>query len=161
MRHPLAGIIIISARSALNDKLKGYDTGADIYLPKPFDVEELVAAVSAFSARKQRAQTVNAGYVLYPLKKQLHTPDQQVIALTDGEVSMLVWLNSAANQQLEYWQIAQRLGLDLDQENVREILEVRMSRLRKKLQKKQSDTQAIKSVRGVGYRLCISIAVTG
>ena len=50
--HPLVGIIILSARSALDEKLQGYDDGADIYLTKPVALPELFAALRSFARRR-------------------------------------------------------------------------------------------------------------
>ena len=49
--HPAIGIIMVTARNGLTDKISGYDNGADIYLTKPTSLEELAAAVSALSRR--------------------------------------------------------------------------------------------------------------
>ena len=51
--QPLVGIIIISARAELTDKVVGYDSGADVYLPKPVPLEELSAALKSFARRRQ------------------------------------------------------------------------------------------------------------
>ena len=59
--QPFVGIIIISARTDLDDKVIGYDSGADVYLPKPVAMEELLAAVSAVQRRIDQSQADASG----------------------------------------------------------------------------------------------------
>jgi DNA-binding response OmpR family regulator len=53
LAYPLAGLIIVTARSGLNDRLEGYARGTDLYLSKPIEVPELCAAVAAMGRRRQ------------------------------------------------------------------------------------------------------------
>jgi two-component system, OmpR family, response regulator len=56
--HPLAGIIMVTARTDLTDKVTGYQVGADVYLAKPVSPEELVAAVGSVARRLQAQQSL-------------------------------------------------------------------------------------------------------
>ena len=56
--QPLVGILIVSARSELQDKVQGYDCGADAYLPKPVPFEELRAAINSFASTARKAARV-------------------------------------------------------------------------------------------------------
>jgi DNA-binding response OmpR family regulator len=74
--HPLVGIIIVSARSDLQDKIVGYDSGADWYLPKPVPFGELSAALKSFARRRQAQQfeTVSPAGSLRLQQRELHGP---------------------------------------------------------------------------------------
>ncbi|WP_306604053.1 response regulator transcription factor [Azonexus sp.] len=57
--NPSIGILMLTVRNAVNDKVRGYDSGADIYLPKPVERQELLAAVSALSRRVHPDSAIN------------------------------------------------------------------------------------------------------
>lgn len=158
--YPLTGIIIVTARIGLNDKLQGYARGADLYLTKPLEVAELCAAVSSLARRRQRFDGL--------LQPQTFTLSQQQMTLTlagrphaqlsAAETAMLVAFSRAPGQRLAYWQIAENLGLDLNS-YPKSSLEVRIVRLRKKLVKAGADASSIEAVRKLGYQLCIPIQI--
>ena len=157
--YPLAGIIIVTARSTLNDKLEGYAHGADLYLTKPLEVPELCAAVAAQGRRRQRVQGLLAQEQRYTLRQQLlqlaktgHVP----VNMSPAEVSILVAFARAPGQRLAYWQVAETLGLDL-QTYPKASLEVRVVRLRKKLVEAGAPATCIEAVRNHGYQLCIEL----
>ncbi|MDD2977417.1 response regulator transcription factor [Aquabacterium sp.] len=157
--YPLAGIIIVTARSGLNDKLEGYAHGADLYLTKPLEVPELCAAVVAQGRRQQRVQdllTQQHTYTLQQQQLQLTKAGQPPVRLSPAEVAILVTFARAPGQRLAYWQIAETLGLDL-QTYVKASLEVRIVRLRKKLVEAGAPVTCIEAIRNHGYQLCIEL----
>lgn len=161
--YPLAGLIVLTARSALHDKLEGYARGADIYLTKPLEVPELCATVAAMGRRRRRFDlvTVTQQQQMFTLSQQQMTlgkPGLEPVNLTPAETSMLVAFSRAPGQRVAYWQIAETLGLDL-QTYPKSSLEVRIVRLRKKLVEAGADASCIESIRSHGYQLCISIQV--
>lgn len=163
--HPTAAIIIITARSGLEDKCEGYALGADLYLPKPFEAEELCAAVEALGRRKQRLeQLLNPGdqpeLLVYQqqLGLKLAGNDSPAVALTPTELAIIAAFARAPAQRLAYWQIAELLGLELDS-YAKSNLEVRMVRLRKKIVQAGVAKKSIAVVRDFGYQLLLSIQV--
>lgn len=159
--YPLAGIIIVTARSGLHDKLEGYARGADLYLTKPLEVPELCAAVSALGRRRQRIDdllTQRQTFILSQQRMTLTKTGQSPVNLTAAETAMLVAFSRAPSQRVAYWQIAETLGLDL-QNYPKSSLEVRIVRLRKKLVEAGADASSIEAVRSHGYQLCIPIQV--
>lgn len=162
MAYPLVGLIVVTARSALQDKLEGYARGADIYLTKPVEVPELCATISAMG-RRRRLELFAATQ-----QKQMFTLSQQEMKLsksglvpiniTSAETSMLVAFSRAPSQRLAYWQIAETLGLDL-QTYPKSSLEVRIVRLRKKLIDAGADVSCIEAIRSHGYQLCIPLQI--
>ena len=158
--YPLVGIIMVTARTALQDRVQSYDSGADLFLPKPFDAKELVSIVRSFEMRMKRSDNALHGqdYVLHTESFTLRTPEGNSVALTDSDVHILQLLGRAKDQQLEHWQLAEQLGLDIDNEKTKANLEVRITRLRKKIATDASQS-IIHPIRGVGYKLCIPLKV--
>jgi DNA-binding response OmpR family regulator len=159
--YPLAGIILVTARSSLQDKLEGYARGADLYLSKPVEVPELCAAVAALGRRRQRESSVIQQHQaeLFTLNQQqmrISKPGQAPVLLSAAEVSILTAFTRAPGQRLAYWQIAETLGLNLSN-YPKASLEVRIVRLRKKLVSAGCSTSCIESVRSHGYQLCFAL----
>ncbi len=159
--HPLAGIIMVTARSSLNDKLEGYARGADLYLTKPLEVPELCAAVAALGRRRQKVGellTQQQSLTLTQQQMTLTKPGGAPVHLSASETAMLVAFSRAPGQRVAYWQIAETLGLDL-QTYAKASLEVRIVRLRKKLVEAGAEPGCIEAVRRHGYQLCIPVQV--
>jgi DNA-binding response OmpR family regulator len=87
--QPLVGIIIVSARSDLQDKVDGYDSGADWYLPKPVPMPELLAALKSFARRRQAQQieTDSPAGGLCLCQRELQGP-QDKVRLTPSEETL-------------------------------------------------------------------------
>lgn len=154
---PDTKIVLATARSAIVDRVAGYAAGADIYLPKPVDPEELVAIARSLSERSAGHEHSNAQkLVLMPQKLTLQGPQAQVF-LTQGEVLVLGALARAPNQLLEHWQVAQHMGVDTAIS--KDSKEVRIGRLRKKVIACGAASPAIKAIRGHGYKLLCEIEV--
>ncbi len=154
---PTTKIVLATARTAIVDRVAGYAAGADIYLPKPVDPEELVAIAQSLSERAVERGGENVEkLVLFQQKLALHGP-QAHAALTQAEAFILGALARAPNQSLEHWQVAQHLGADAAIS--KDSQEVRIGRLRKKLIACGADLPAIKAIRGQGYKLLVDIEV--
>ena len=153
--HPLAGLVVISARSALEARLQSYEAGADLYLTKPLEVRELCAAVASFARRRQHLAHTTAADGLQLALQQLALSHRggEPVHLTPAEAALLAAFARAPGQRLAYWQLAETLGMDL-QNFSKPTLEVRMVRLRKKLVDAGAPAVCIEAVRGHGYQLC-------
>ena len=155
--HPLVGIIILSARSALDDKLSGYDCGADIYLTKPISLPELSAALRSF-ARRRDATLKHISPEGLTLRKLELQGQQATVKLTAQEAVVLTALARAPAGRLETWQIAELLETNID-ESFKASLAVRMVRLRKKLTDAGAEGLVIESLRNIGYQLTTHIEI--
>lgn len=160
--QPKAGIIMVTARHKLADKVQGYDSGADIYLPKPVDPEELLAAVNAVarklpSQQGHTADEAQAALTLHALGMKLEGP-LGVEKLNDNEVVIVSALARAPGQRLEAWQLLQTLGQSMD-DSSKSSLEVRIVRLRKKMVQVGAEKGCISNVRNVGYQLCTPVTI--
>jgi len=140
-------ILLLTARSEPRDKVLGLDSGADDYLAKPFDRQELVARVRALMRRSMgRSQAmINYGrLVLYPDQVQV-TLDNQSLELPLRQYRLLQYLLESQGRVKTKQQIIDALyGWDQDiEENT---IEVYISQLRKQLW-----PNLIKTLRGIGY----------
>lgn len=157
--HPLVGIIIISARSDLQDKVVGYDSGADWYLPKPVPFAELSAALKSFARRRQaqRLDTETPHGRLRLHQRELTGP-AGLVRLTSSEEVLLTAFARAPSGRLESWQLLEILGLD-SADSSKASLEIRITRLRKKLGQAGAPVHCLESIRNVGYQLHVPMQV--
>lgn len=155
--QPLAGIVITTARTQLNDRLIGYEAGADMYLPKPVEPKELLAALAALSKRMQRESAV--GFLTLDKRTHILQGPTGHCKLADSEVRLLVALATAKEQTLERWQVAVRLSPNNDAMSA-DNLQNRISQLRKKISLCGVTGESLRALRGNGYFLCISLVVT-
>lgn len=151
------GIVIVSARSSVDDRIDGYKSGANIYLTKPLALEELRAVVDGFVHRLLSVEASRTSPVKLSPMQMLIIGPAGTVRLTQPEVLLLAALTRAPQRDLEHWQVATHLGNgeDITKENI----EVKLGRLRKKLLACGAQTPAIQSIRGVGYRLTFPIEV--
>ena len=155
---PQVGIIMLTGRVLSKDRLEGYLSGADIYMTKPARPAELVAAIRNLSDRLKPAP-VHIPWVLdtvnLTLRYQLNVP----IELTASETKILrtLALNASCVGHLEL--IESTATSNLTDTISRASLEVLISRLRTKISGHTGPLNPIKSVRGMGYQLCIKMKI--
>lgn len=159
---PGVGIIMLTARTSLPDRVKGYDSGADIYLPKPTLPDEILAALSSLS-RRLGSTKVEPPWRLFVKRYLLLSPmDKHRIGLTNIEQQLLLCLVQAPNMTSDADTICDELATVVrDGHFTRRALENIISRLRKKVIDTETNESLpfIRSVRGVGYQLCIPISI--
>jgi DNA-binding response OmpR family regulator len=155
--HPLVGIIILSARAAIDDKLVGYDSGADMYLTKPVEMSELRAAFKSFARRRQAIIHHVLPQSLTLNKLELRGSNCAV-KLTIQEATVLTAMARAPAGKLETWQIAELLDVEVD-ESFKASLAVRMVRLRKKLTDAGVTGTPIEAIRQFGYQLVAPVEI--
>lgn len=153
---PLVGIVMTTARSKIGDRVEGYKNGADIYLPKPVEPEELLAAIEALGLRlgAKPPDTLSA-IVLDVEKCVLHGPCG-TSQLTYAETTLLSALVHLQEELMPRVQIAALLGIT-NSLNFEALLNVRLSQLRKKFHLAGIDGLVLQSIRGRGYRLNIKL----
>lgn len=156
--QPLAGIVLMTARSQLADRLEGYNSGADIYLTKPVERDEMLACVARLGHRlKAVPRNDSGGFILNTQTLVLSGPRGET-SLTHGEGLLLTALCRAPGHKLERWQAMQLVDAK-DKGLVPANLEMRISALRKKLATCGADADAIRTLRGIGYALCCEVRV--
>ena len=155
--QPGIGIIMVTARNTLAHKLSGYEHGADMYLTKPTEPEELCAAVQALAQRLGNHTAPQADFRLETATGRLKTPQGDLV-LRSAEAALLHALALAPTNTLAIWQALEKLNKPFDEQGKAQ-LEVLVSRLRSKLVAQGAPTPPIRALRGQGYRLCMPLQI--
>ena len=155
--HPDLHIIMITARTALADRIRGYASGADLYLSKPVAPAELGAAVSSVARRVQAAANRQSTLVLDTARLTLRG-DKAEVTLSKSDELMLKGLAEAPGRKLDYWRLLELIDLEPDDKG-KSALEVRISRLKKKMVEAGAPDPAIKSLWKEGYQLCLPVQI--
>ena len=145
-------LIMLTARDAPPDRIRGLDSGADDYLVKPFDFGELLARIRALQRRPRGvdAPVITRGdLALDPLRRAVTVRDQP-LALTATEYGILELLMRRAPAVVDRKSIAEHAWQDETEPMGSNAIDVQMSRLRAKI---ASARAQIVTVRGAGYRL--------
>lgn len=149
------GVIIISARNSLDDKVSGLKAGADDYLPKPFHLPELGARVAAIIRRKSfdGNNLIRLDNITIDLVAKTVTASGTYIDLTRKEYDLFLYFVSNKNRVISKAAIAEHLwGDDMDLVDNYDPVYTHIKNLRKKLQQ-SGNAELIRSVYGMGYKL--------
>ena len=147
-------IIMLTAKGELEDRLLGFDSGANDYVPKPFHIDELAARVNAqLNISKAVENVLEFGDIMldYRNSKVRCTKTQEDVGVNNKEFQLLEYLMNNHDRILSREMIYDRVW-GMDSEAVSNNLEAYMSFVRKKLKVIGSKT-AIKTLRNMGYRL--------
>jgi len=150
-RHTQAGIVFVTARDGVADRLSGFEVGADDYVVKPFVAAELVARVRAVLRRtgRLRSSTVEVADVVIDEDAGEVLRDGCRISVTATELRLLGYLARQRGRVVSKTQILTQVwGYDAYDPN---LVEAYVSTLRRKLE--QHGPRVIHTVRGVGYRI--------
>jgi len=147
------GIVIVTARGQLDDRLRGYATGVDHYMVKPVDLRELVAVLTAVHARLPPRQ---AEWTLDPLGWQLSAPNGHPVRLTRSELAILKVLAERPGQAVSRTALAEMLGFPAAEYDPRR-LEILVRRLRKKIVDTAGVEAPIETAHGVGYAFAAEV----
>lgn len=142
-------VLILTARSAWQEKVAGIDAGADDYLAKPFHMEELLARLRALLRRQGEHASAqwHCGPIQLDTRAARVMVDGQPLALTSHEFKLLALLMQRKGEVLSRTELSEHLyAHDSDRDS--NTIEVFVGRLRKKL-----PAGSIETVRGLGYRL--------
>lgn len=144
-------ILLLTARGDAEDRIKGLSLGADDYLPKPFEPEELVLRINAILRRAKPAQAaiqrVSFGLWNFDIARESLTNDGAPVRLTGGEAALLGALAASAGQTVSRLTLSERTG------GGERAVDVQVTRLRRKLEADPKEPMHLQTVRGEGYRL--------
>ena len=145
-------VIILTARGLPGDRIEGLSLGADDYLAKPFEPQELVLRIEAI-LRRAAPRAVPGGRLQLgrcsfdPARGELWRGDSPV-RLTEGEAQLLRHLATAANAPVDRFELARQTA-----EAAGRAVDIQVTRLRRKIEDDPKNPRYLQTVRGVGYML--------
>lgn len=149
------GVIIVSAKNSIEDKVKGLDLGADDYLPKPFHMAELHARVKSVIRRKtlKGSNTISFNNLRMEPDQRVAYVDDEILELNRKEFDVLSYLLINKNRLVNKTALAEHVWGDyIDEVNSFEFVYSQIKNLRKKLKDSLAEVE-IQAVYGVGYKL--------
>lgn len=151
--RPLPPVIILSARDGLGDRVTGLDSGADDYLVKPIEIDELAARLRALLRRPgpRGLPVIRVGSLHFDVAARTASDGQRAIELTRREANLLELLMRRAGAVVQRSAIEDAL-YGFDEPVTPNAVEATVSRLRQKLAE-AGQTGVLVTVRGVGYLL--------
>jgi len=146
-------VLMLTARSAVRDRIEGLDAGADDYLPKPFDVDELLARLRALRRRAYADSTgvVEVGGLVVDPAARSVTRDGSVIELSAREFDILHLLVSRAGSVVTRFTILDEVW-DGETDLRSNVIDVHLAAIRAKIDR-PFGTRTITTLRGAGYRV--------
>lgn len=152
-RHPEVRILFLTARGSIQDKVKGFDLGADDYLVKPFAFSELLARVKALLRRNvsEKSDKIQIGDLEIDLLRHKVSRENKNIDLTTQEFALLVFLAEHPGEVLSRTLIAESVW-DINFNTETNVIDVAIRRLRQKIDS-DYENKLIHTIRGRGYVL--------
>lgn len=148
-------VLLLTARGAPEDRIAGFEAGADDYLPKPFEPNELVLRIKAILRRSGPIAAAPSGPVQLgaasfdPERRELVSPEG-TIRLTGAEAELLSVLARRPHEVLSREDLALALGMDEAGERA---IDVQVTRLRRKIEADPREPRYLLTMRGRGYVL--------
>jgi two-component system phosphate regulon response regulator OmpR len=144
-------ILLLTARGDAEDRIKGLSLGADDYLAKPFEPEELVLRINSILRRAKPASPaishVDFGEWSFDLGRETLTHNGNIVRLTGGETALLSALAASPGQAVARLTLSERTG------GGERAVDVQVTRLRRKIESLPKEPLHLQTVRGEGYRL--------
>ena len=153
-KSPTTGVLIVSAKNSLDDKLTGLDLGADDYITKPFHLAELNSRVNSLIRRQKfdGSEIITFNEIqINPSSKSVSVNDKP-IELTKKEYNLLLYFITNKNKVLTKESIAEHLwGDDIEMSDSYDFIYTHMGNLRKKI-KKLGAPDYLKTMYGLGFK---------
>jgi two-component system phosphate regulon response regulator OmpR len=144
-------VILLTARGQPEERIDGLRRGADDYLPKPFEPEELalrIASILRRAAPEAPAEEVRLSDMIFHVAKGELRRDGRIVRLTDSETQLLRILAARGGTPVSRHELAA-----LTSAGVERSVDVQVTRLRRKIERDPREPVHLQTVRGVGYRL--------
>jgi DNA-binding response OmpR family regulator len=150
-----AGVIMVSARNSLEDRIAGLDLGADDYLPKPFHLAELLARVKSVVRRRrfEGNDSVQLNNLRVEMQDRTVLVDEVPLLLNRKELDVLLYLIANKGRLVSRNALAEHVWGDrIDEADSFEFIYSQIKNLRKKLKDANAEIE-IQAVYGIGYKL--------
>jgi two-component system phosphate regulon response regulator OmpR len=148
-------ILMLTARSEIENRIEGLEAGADDYLPKPFDPRELLLRVSNIVKRgagpsQPKIEQIVFGPFTFVIARRELKRNGELIHLTDREQEIMVrFAENAGDTIPRHEMFAESAGIG------ERTIDVQINRLRRKIESDPANPRYLQTVRGIGYRLSI------
>ena len=151
-------VLILTARGGAEDRITGLTEGADDYLPKPFEPQELLLRVAAVLRRSgpkpNGPRRLSLGEFCFDLERNELLKGDELVKLTEGEAQLMRALATKADQPVDRLELAREGGSGpAGREASLRAVDVSVTRLRRKIERNPSVPRYLQTVRGVGYML--------
>ncbi|MBY0281522.1 MAG: response regulator transcription factor [Alphaproteobacteria bacterium] len=148
-------ILLLTARDQLDDKVTGFETGADDYLTKPFEPLELLARLKSLIRRSSIPDTdsnplIHFGDYTFDIQNGRLKNKEELVFLTSTEMILLKTLAQTPGHPFSRDELAQRIGHRVSERTV----DVQITRLRKKIGDDPRNPRTLQTIRHIGYALC-------
>jgi two-component system phosphate regulon response regulator OmpR len=145
-------VLILTARGQADDRIEGLSLGADDYLAKPFEPQELLLRIEAILRRAgpkpEPMKVLSLGACAFDAERGELTRDGEPIRLTEAEVELLRRLARDANAPVDRLELARGTA-----DATGRAVDVQVTRLRRKIEDDPKNPRYLQTVRGIGYRL--------
>lgn len=144
-------IILLTARGDIQHRIEGLSAGADDYLAKPFEPEELALRIASVLKRARPAPAADAlmmGDCTWHVVRQELRRDGALVRLTQAECDLMTALSARPGATITREELARKAGVEMDRS-----VDVQVTRLRRKLEDDPAEPVYLQTVRGLGYRL--------
>lgn len=146
-------ILLLTAKDSVSDRVLGLESGADDYLTKPFDPNELLARIKAMLRRKESVTntslSLRLGEFSFDIAKGTLKNGEDIVFLTSSELSLLKVLAQSPRKPFTREELAQRIGHRVSERSV----DVQIVRLRRKINDDPRKPRYLQTVRHIGYGL--------
>ncbi len=154
-------ILLLTAKGETGDRIEGLESGADDYLPKPFEPRELLLRIAAILRRVPAAESrgpkfLSLGHLRYDADKGELWQGEQPLRLTGTEQALLKRLADTPRQPVSRIELIEDLGRNPGEEigeNSERAIDVQITRLRRKIERDPKEPRYLQTVRGTGYML--------
>jgi two-component system phosphate regulon response regulator OmpR len=148
-------ILLLTARDQLDDKVIGFDIGADDYLTKPFEPLELLARLKSLIRRSSVPDSdspplIHFGDYTFDIQNGRLKNKEELVFLTSTEMILLKTLAQTPGHPFSRDELAQRIGHRVSERTV----DVQITRLRKKIGDDPRNPRTLQTIRHIGYALC-------
>ena len=144
-------VIMLTARGETTDRIEGLKLGADDYLTKPFEPEELALRIAAVLRRvvvEEPVEEIEMSGIIFNLAREELKDGDKLVRLTDGETQLLKILAENAGEPVSRETLANGTSAGADRS-----VDVQITRLRRKIEPDPKEPIHIQTVRSIGYRL--------